>query len=72
MILVSHDLEEAVQMADKVLLLTRRPTQVAALIENNLSRPRDANTLTEPSFVELRSKCLKIFQDEARVNELTI
>ena len=36
MILVSHDLEEAVQMADKVLLLSRRPTNVAALVDNNL------------------------------------
>lgn len=70
MILVSHDLEEAVQMADKVLLLTRRPTRVAALVDNQLPRPRDANTLTEPGFVELRSQCLKIFQDEAKVNEL--
>jgi len=70
MILVSHDLEEAVQMADKVLLLSRRPTNVAALVDNNLARPRDATTLTEPEFVELRSRCLKIFQKEAKVNEL--
>ena len=70
MILVSHDLEEAVQMADRVLLLTRRPTKVAALVDNDLARPRDASTLTEPEFVKLRSRCLKIFQEEARVNEL--
>ena len=71
MILVSHDLEEAVQMADKVLLLSRRPTRVAALVDNPLPRPRDAGTLTEPEFVDLRSKCLKIFQKEAQVNELS-
>ena len=70
MILVSHDLEEAVQMADKVLLLSRRPTRVAALVDNLLPRPRDAGTLTEPAFVDLRSECLKIFQKEALVNEL--
>lgn len=71
MILVSHDLEEAVQMADKVLLLSRRPTRVAALVDNELPRPRDAGTLTEPAFVELRSQCLKIFQQEAQVDELS-
>ncbi|MGB1027131.1 MAG: ABC transporter ATP-binding protein [Rhodospirillaceae bacterium] len=70
MMLVSHDLEEAVQMADTVLLLTRRPSRVAALVENTLPRPRDAHTLTEPDFVRLRSQCLEIFQREARVNEL--
>lgn len=71
MVLVSHDLEEAVQMADKVLLLSRRPTRVAALVENTLPRPRDAATLTEPAFVDLRSQCLKIFQKEAQVDELS-
>lgn len=70
MMLVSHDLEEAVQMADKVLLLTRRPSRVAALIDNPLPRPRDAQTLIQPEFVKLRSECLDIFQREARVNEL--
>jgi len=71
MVLVSHDLEEAVQMADKVLLLTRRPSRVAALIDNDLPRPRDAATLANPAFVNLRSQCLKIFQREARVDELS-
>ena len=67
----AHDLEEAVQMADKVLLLSRRPTREAALVDNLLPRPRDAGTLTEPAFVDLRSECLKIFQKEALVNELS-
>ncbi|MFK7762203.1 MAG: ABC transporter ATP-binding protein [Roseobacter sp.] len=65
MILVSHDLEEAVQMADQVLLLTRRPTRVAELVDNPLIRPRDAATLVSADFVALRSQCLEIFQREA-------
>ena len=70
MMLVSHDLEEAVQMADQVLLLTRRPSRVAALIGNPLLRPRDATTLISADFVALRSQCLEIFQREARVETL--
>jgi NitT/TauT family transport system ATP-binding protein len=69
MVLVSHDLEEAVQMADKVLLLSRRPTKVAALVENNLPRPRDANVLVSNEFVDLRRQCLDIFQREAVISE---
>ena len=68
MILVSHDLEEAVQMADMVLLLTQRPTRVASMVDNPLPRPRDAETLTQPEFVQLRSQCLSIFQREARIS----
>lgn len=67
MILVSHDLEEAVQMADHVLLLTRRPTRVAALVANTLPRPRDAESLVSSEFVALRSQCLEIFRHEARL-----
>lgn len=65
MVLVSHDLEEAVQMADNVLLLTRRPTSIAEIVKNTLPRPRDAASLVSSEFVELRSHCLDIFQREA-------
>lgn len=67
MVLVSHDLEEAVQMADKVLLLTRRPTRIAELVDNPFPRPRDTAVLTDPAFVALRLHCLEVFQREARV-----
>ncbi|MEP3828368.1 MAG: ATP-binding cassette domain-containing protein, partial [Lentilitoribacter sp.] len=69
MILVSHDLEEAVQMADNVLLLTRRPTKVAEIVNNNLARPRSTTTLVDPEFVKLRSYCLDIFQREANASQ---
>lgn len=68
MILVSHDLEEAVQMADHVLLLTKRPTQIAALLDNDLPRPRDSASLVSSEFVSLRSKCLEIFRREASMH----
>lgn len=67
MVLVSHDLEEAVQMADKVLLLTRRPTRIAEIVDNELPRPRDASVLVSTDFVALRSHCLEIFQREAKI-----
>jgi NitT/TauT family transport system ATP-binding protein len=64
MILVSHDLEEAVQLATRVLLLSRRPTRVADIVEVNVPWPRNAKTLTDPAFVALRSRCLDIFSRE--------
>ncbi len=66
MILVSHDLEEAVQMASKVLLLTRRPTRIAEMVENPISWPRDAESLTRPDMVDLKSHCLGVFRREAQ------
>ena len=68
MILVSHDLEEAVQMADEVLMLTKRPTRVAEIITNPMSRPRRAESLTDRAFIDLRTRCLQVFQQEVSQN----
>jgi NitT/TauT family transport system ATP-binding protein len=66
MVLVSHDLEEAVYLADRVLLLTRRPARIAAWIEVPVERPRHAETLSDPRFVEVKRHCLDVFQREVR------
>jgi NitT/TauT family transport system ATP-binding protein len=59
---VSHDLEEAVQLANRVLLLTRRPTRVADCVEIDLPWPRNTESVIDPRFVELKSHCLAVFQ----------
>ena len=48
-ILVTHDLREAVYLADTVYVMSRRPGRILARKENPLSRPRDLEiTYTEP------------------------
>lgn len=66
MLLVSHDLEEAVYLADHVLLLSKRPTQVADIVDVMASRPRTDSTLSEPAFIASKVKSLQIFQREVR------
>jgi NitT/TauT family transport system ATP-binding protein len=54
-ILVTHDVEEAVFMADRVAVLTQRPTRVAEIVPIALPRPRNQLTTREdPRFLELR------------------
>ncbi len=65
-VLVSHDLEEAVYLADRVLLLTRRPARIADDVPTALARPRSDATLSDSSFVKLKSHCLDVFQREVR------
>ena len=50
-VLVSHDLEEAVYLADRVLLLSRHPARVADFVPYDAPRPRTDATLSEPDFV---------------------
>jgi NitT/TauT family transport system ATP-binding protein len=64
MIFVSHDLEEAVQLSNRVLLLTRPPTRVAEIVPVLLPWPRDAKTLSNADFVAVKSHCLDVFSRE--------
>jgi NitT/TauT family transport system ATP-binding protein len=66
MVLVSHDLEEAVYLADEVLLLTKRPTRVAEVLTFSCNRPRTVDTLTAPSFIAAKQRSLEVFQREVR------
>jgi NitT/TauT family transport system ATP-binding protein len=65
-LLVSHDLEEAVYLADHVLLLSRGPARVADFVLYDAPRPRSDATLSEPDFVRVKAHCLDVFQREVR------
>ena len=64
MLLVSHDLDEAIQLADKVVLLTRRPTKVAEIVDVDLPWPRDLDVTTGERFMALKRHCLERFWQE--------
>ena len=67
MILISHDLEEAVYLADQVLLLTRRPARIAEIVPFSAMRPRHPEeTLVSADFVRAKARCLEVFQREVR------
>jgi sulfonate transport system ATP-binding protein len=58
MILVTHDLEEAIYLADSVLVLPREKGGVMRLIEVELPRPRDRS---DPGFVAMRKRLMAEF-----------
>ena len=64
--LVSHDLEEAVYLADRILLLSRGPAEVADFVSYSAERPRSDATLSEAEFVRVKAHCLEVFQREVR------
>jgi len=65
-VLVSHDLEEAVFLADRVLLLSRHPARIAAFTPVAAARPRTDATLSDADFVRTKAGCLEVFQREVR------
>lgn len=53
---VTHDVEEAVQLADRVVVMSRRPATIRAILEVTLPRPRN---LDSPAYLRIRDE---IFQ----------
>src|SRR5215207_3366321 len=55
-LLITHDVEEAIHLADRILVLTPRPARIQASYEVNIAHPR---RLTSPEVQELRVKILR-------------
>lgn len=66
MFMVVHNLEEAVFLADTILLLSKRPTHLVEMVSFDAPRPRTLDTLSSKPFVEVSRHCLDIFRQEMR------
>ncbi|MNM42721.1 Aliphatic sulfonates import ATP-binding protein SsuB [compost metagenome] len=66
MIMVTHDIDEAIYLSDRVIVMTPRPAKIETCIEVDTSRPRARNT---PEFLSLRSKILEILNFAGEVDE---
>ncbi|WP_244610665.1 ABC transporter ATP-binding protein [Microvirga pakistanensis] len=65
-LLVTHDIDEAVFMADKVVVLSTRPARVVEEIEINLPRSRDQlSTKESPEFLHLRHRVYTLVRQQA-------
>jgi NitT/TauT family transport system ATP-binding protein len=66
-VLVTHDVEEAIYMGDRIIVLSRRPARVAREIAVDLPRPRDQiDTRESPHFLEIRHEVLSLIRRERR------
>ncbi|MEM9392322.1 MAG: ABC transporter ATP-binding protein [Pseudomonadota bacterium] len=64
-VFVTHDVDEAVFLADRVLIMTASPGQIRSDLTVDLARPRDVSILSEPAFLELRRTCLEVIREES-------
>ncbi|MGB7260111.1 MAG: ABC transporter ATP-binding protein [Pseudolabrys sp.] len=63
-ILVTHSIEEAILLADTIIVMTARPGRVAARIEVDLPRPRSVATTRDPGFAALFDRIYELLRDE--------
>jgi NitT/TauT family transport system ATP-binding protein len=62
---VTSELEEAIFLADKLLILTNRPARVKKVIEVNLPRPREFSMLTSKEYMVCKQEALELLHEEA-------
>jgi NitT/TauT family transport system ATP-binding protein len=72
MVFVTHSIEEAVLMGDRVFVLKGRPSSITDVIEIDLPRPRSRDTLQQPRFAELRERVWGTLMSEARQAEFQL
>jgi NitT/TauT family transport system ATP-binding protein len=62
---VTSELDEAVFLADRLIILTNRPTQAKKIIDVDLPRPREISMLGSKRFLELKQEALNMLHEEA-------
>ncbi|MFT4303520.1 MAG: ABC transporter ATP-binding protein [Candidatus Woesearchaeota archaeon] len=62
-LMISHDLDEAIFMADKIVVLSQKPTEVKKIINVDLPRERDLNILTSERFNQIKEEIINEFKN---------
>lgn len=63
---VTHDVDEAIFLSDRVLVMSARPGSIAADLEIPLGRPRGLDVLTSPTFTDLKREALALLHAPAQ------
>jgi NitT/TauT family transport system ATP-binding protein len=62
---ITHDIEEALLLADRVCIMTARPGRIRKSIEVSIPRPRAIEVTTSPEFNALRREVLGLIREES-------
>ena len=68
-VLVTHDVDEAVLLSDRVCVMTARPGSVKMVRRVDLPRPRAVDAVTSPDFVSLKAVLLAAVREEDDASE---
>ncbi len=63
-LLVTHDIDEAIILADRIYVLSPRPARVALEVTVDLPRPRSYSLVTEPAFARLKRQLQQVLMGQ--------
>ncbi|OGF24620.1 hypothetical protein A3H66_00220 [Candidatus Falkowbacteria bacterium RIFCSPLOWO2_02_FULL_45_21] len=61
-LLITHNIEEAVHLADKIVVFSKKPTKVLEVIDNPQPYPRTVQSLKAEQFHQIKDEVLSVFQ----------
>ncbi|MBH0118808.1 ABC transporter ATP-binding protein [Rhodococcus sp. NPDC003382] len=66
---VTHSIDEAIFLSDRIAVMSKRPGKVNALIEVDLPRPRNDDSRAAPEFGRIRAQVAQILKEEAHIGD---
>jgi NitT/TauT family transport system ATP-binding protein len=65
-VFITHNIDEALVLADRIVVLSSRPGRVKAVIQNELPRPRHVTIQLSPDYAALKSRIWHEVEDEVQ------
>jgi NitT/TauT family transport system ATP-binding protein len=65
LLFVTHDIDKALFMADRILIVSRAPGRIVEALTIPRTRPRPVGRLTDAASIDLKLRCLALLRDEA-------
>ncbi|MET4113624.1 NitT/TauT family transport system ATP-binding protein [Bradyrhizobium sp. JR4.1] len=63
-VFVTHDIDEAIVLADRVLIMSAGPGRILREVAVKLPRPRSSSVMVEPAYLSLKKDCLDVIRVE--------
>lgn len=64
-IMVTHDIDEAIFLSDRIVIMSARPGKVREILDVDLARPRNYHVKNSPRFAAYREHCTEIIREES-------
>jgi NitT/TauT family transport system ATP-binding protein len=63
-VFVTHDIDEAIFLGDRILVMSQRPGRIRQALPVDFPRPRAAEIATSSRFAALKRHCLDLLRDD--------
>jgi len=65
-VFITHNIDEALILADRIVVMSARPGRVKAIVANTLARPRQVSIQLSPEFAALKGAIWHHVEEEVR------